>query len=184
MNSWLVIKKGIAYSFVFACIFLFVQGCDLESEEGQVIEPKKEFVHEINSGPQPWTHDNFDTDKFTFALFSDLSGGERAGIFNVAVSQLNLLRPDMIINIGDLIDGEYDTLPQLIEQWDFFDQRADQARAPVFYVGGNHDLTSEEMGQVWDDRYGKKYYHFVYKNVLFLVLNTEDNTPERMQRNF
>jgi hypothetical protein len=54
----------------------------------------------------------------------------------------------------------------------------------VFYAGGNHDLTGEMLRDVWDDRYGSSYYHFVYKDVLFLVLDTEDNTPERMQELF
>ncbi len=40
------------------------------------------------------------------------------------------------------------------------------------------------MQGVWDDRIGPRYYHFVYKNVLFLVLDTEDNTPERTQEIF
>ena len=30
-------------------------------------------------------------------------------------------------------------------------------------------------------RYGRRYYHFLYKNVLFLVLDTEDYSPARMQ---
>ncbi len=40
------------------------------------------------------------------------------------------------------------------------------------------------MQSVWDQRYGRRYYHFIYKNVLFLVFDTEDNTPERMQEIF
>ena len=40
------------------------------------------------------------------------------------------------------------------------------------------------MQGVWDERHGRSYYHFIYKDVLFLVLDTEDNTPERMQEIF
>ena len=56
--------------------------------------------------------------------------------------------------------------------------------APIFYVGGNHDLTGSVLQRVWDERVGRRYYHFVYKNVLFLVLDTEDNSPERAQEIF
>ena len=144
------------------------------------------FQHQVTSESKPWTHQQFDdsNEKFTFAILSDLTGSEREGIFKVAVAQLNLLRPDMIINVGDLIEGGHENLEELNAQWDSFDERADKAKAPVFYVGGNHDLTNDEMWEVWDQRYGKRYYHFVYKNVLFLVLNTEDNTLERMQEIF
>ena len=63
------------------------------------------FQHNLE-GTLPWTNENFDAskNKFTFAIFSDLAGGEREGIFEVAVEQLNLLRPEFVINVGDLID--------------------------------------------------------------------------------
>ncbi len=40
------------------------------------------------------------------------------------------------------------------------------------------------MWKVWDERYGQRYYHFIYKNVLFLVLDTEDNPPDIQQQIF
>jgi len=137
----------------------------------------------LQTGPFPWTKAQADTSagKFTFAVFSDLSGGEREGVFEVAIEQLNLLRPELIMNVGDLIEGGTDDVAELAAQWDAFDERARRARAPLFYAGGNHDLTGEVLREVWRERNGPLYYHFVYKNVLFLVLDTEDNTPERMQ---
>ena len=144
------------------------------------------FEHAVAGDVRPWKHENFDNDadKFTFAVFSDLTGGEREGVFEVAVEQLNLLRPELIVNVGDLIEGESIDRQEIDAQWDSFDARAGKARAPVFYVGGNHDLSGTFLQSVWDDRLGKRYYHFVYKNVLFLVLDTEDNTPERSQEIF
>lgn len=144
---------------------------------------KKEFRHQLTTKSQPWTHEIFDDseDKFTFALFADLTGGERSGVFDVAIAQLNLLRPNFIINVGDLIEGDHKNLGELKNQWDTFDNRVEKAIAPVFYVGGNHDLSDAQMTQVWETRYGATYYHFIYKNVLFLVLNTEDNSIERIK---
>jgi len=138
------------------------------------------FQHDFTEPAVPWTKTGFDNEegKFTFTLFSDLSGGERDGVFAVAVEQLRLLRPELIVNVGDLIDGGDLSHEQLNEQWDNFEQRANRARTRVFYVGGNHDLTGTDLRQVWDERYGSKYYYFVYRNVLFLVLDTEDNPPD------
>jgi hypothetical protein len=118
-------------------------------------------------------------DKFTFAVFADLTGGERPRVFEIAVAQLNLLRPELIMNVGDLIEGGTTDLDELNAQWDSFDKRAAKALAPIFYAGGNHDLTGEALRNVWEERNGRRYYHFVYKDVLFIVLDTEDNTPER-----
>ena len=156
-----------------------IAGCSAATDEPT-------FQHESSGDLRSWTHENFDSsdDKFTFAIFSDLTGGERDGIFATAVAQLNLLRPELIINVGDLIDGGSEDVAEIAAQWESFDERAERARAPVFYVGGNHDLTGEVLQGVWDDRIGPRYYHFVYKNVLFLVLDTEDNTPERTKEIF
>ena len=141
------------------------------------------FQHDFTGSTVPWTHGDFDdeSDKFTFALFSDLTGGEREVVFEVAVEQLRLLRPELIVSVGDLIDGGTMDHEQLEQEWNSFDERANRARAPVFHVGGNHDLTNPEMWEVWEERYGKRYYHFIYKNVLFLVLDTEDNPAEFQQ---
>ena len=130
----------------------------------------------------PRTNSSYDAggDKYTFAVHSDLTGGEREGIYAVAIEQLNLLRPEFIINVGDLIEGDNDETV-VDRQWDSFDERVGRARAPVFYVAGNHDRTGPLMQSVWDRRLGRGYYHFRYKDTLFLVLDTEDNTPERMQ---
>ena len=143
------------------------------------------FVHDVTGPALPWTHENFDSpagvdDRLTFALFADLTGGERPGVFDVAIEQLNLLRPELIVNVGDLIEGDSDDPAILAEQWDAFDERADRARAPIFYAGGNHDLTGDVLRGTWAERYGPTYYWFRYDDVLFLVLDTEDNTAERM----
>lgn len=141
------------------------------------------FRHDIDAGPTPWNHANFDSEpgKFTFAVFSDLTGGEREGIFAVAVEQLRLLRPELILNVGDLVEGGEVPRETWVAQWDSFDERASRTRAPVFHTGGNHDLTSALGGEVWVSRFGRRYYHFVYRDTLFLVLDTEDNPPDVQQ---
>lgn len=162
---------------ILSAIFMVLCACAIQPETAPA---QAEFQHDFKGTAVPWTHTGFDNEdgKFTFALFSDLTGGEREGIFDIAVEQLRLLRPELIVNVGDLIEGGDVSHDQLMEQWDTFDERANGVRAPVFYVGGNHDLTGNELRQIWDERYGSKYYHFIYKNVLFLVLDTEDNPPE------
>ena len=117
-------------------------------------------------------------EQFSFAVFSDLTGGERDGVFAVAVEQMNLLRPELILSVGDLIEGATTDPAQLNAEWDAFDTRAERALAPLFRVGGNHDLSHPVLWQVWEQRNGPRYYHFFYKNALFLALDTEDQTAE------
>ena len=141
------------------------------------------FRHEITTSAKPWTDKSFDNapNKFTFAVFGDLTGGERKRIFETAVAELNLLRPELIMSVGDYIKGASRDPKVLNREWNDFDRRANRSLAPIFYVGGNHDLGGALLRDVWKQRRGPWYYHFVYRNVLFLVLDSEDISPERMR---
>lgn len=140
------------------------------------------FQHDIIQGPTPWTHENFNSNRsqFTFAIISDLNGGEREGIFDVAVAQISLLGPEFILSVGDLINGGTEDRNQLLKEWGSLDERAARTPIPLFRVGGNHDLTNVIMREFWAEKYGPRYYHFVYKNMLFLILDSEDYSEERI----
>lgn len=160
-----------------ALICLFGFGCS------QPIPVQPKFEHEITEGPKPWTSENFELEEedFTFAIISDLNGGEREGVYSKAVEQLNRLDPTFVLSVGDLIDGGTEDSLQLKKEWDFFDQRTAQLQMPFFYLGGNHDLTNLKMRDFWKKRYGPRYYHFVYENVLFLMMDSEDYEDQRME---
>ncbi len=117
---------------------------------------------------------NNDPDNFQFAIVSDRTGHHRTGVFNQAVDKLNLLRPEFVLCVGDLIQGKIEDEKELNTQWDEFDSLVNALDMPFFYLPGNHDISNEVMMDVWQKRLGRTYYHFVYKNVLFLCLNTED----------
>ena len=141
------------------------------------------FKHNLNSEKKPWNYEPAGKaeNEFTFAIIGDLNSGEREGVFEVAVEQINLMRPDLILSIGDLIDGGTEDTVQLKKEFDFFDQRVAKAMSPFFHVGGNHDLTNLTMRKYWEQRYGNRYYHFLYRNVLFLIIDSEDYEEKRFQ---
>jgi UDP-2,3-diacylglucosamine pyrophosphatase LpxH len=155
-------------------LLAFVAACQPSSQEL--------FRHSVESTARPWTHEDFDVadDRFMFAIFSDLYGGEREGVFAVAMEQLEMLRPELILNVGDLIDGGTEDRGRLASEWDAYDAKIASQTAPVFYIGGNHDLSNLEMRAFWEERYGARYYHFVYKDVLFLMLDSEDFADDMM----
>ncbi len=143
---------------------------------------KPVFKHDIVGNPKPWTGEEFELEEkdFTFAIISDLTGGERKGVFNVAVAQINRLEPTFVLSIGDLINGGTEDIAQLEKEWDSFDARASKLEMPFFYLGGNHDLTNPIMRKFWKERFGPRYYYFIYENVLFLMLDSEDFEEKRM----
>ncbi len=130
------------------------------------------------TGAKPWTSESFNNnnpDNFQFAVIGDRTGGaDPKGVFIRAMDQLNLLQPEFVINVGDLVEGYTEDRAQANAMWDEVEPMIQKLEMPFFFVGGNHDLGNDNMTQVWLDRHGATYYHFVYRNVLFLVLNSED----------
>ena len=163
------------YLSLLALILLLV-GC--KSNTKQVAN----FQHDILSGPTPWTSDVFELEEedFTFAIISDLTGGERPSIYSTAVSQLNRLDPTFVLSVGDLIDGGTEDTLQLAKEWDSFDGRTSKLNMPFFHLGGNHDLTNPTMREFWKNRFGPRFYHFVYEDVLFIMMDSEDYEEKRM----
>ncbi len=129
------------------------------------------------AGPNPWTHLNFQNNPahFQFAIMGDRHGSNRPGIFEKAVDQVNLLCPEFVMCVGDLVPGGVTDAAALIAQREEFDGWVRKLEAPFFYVPGNHDILNGSAGEtVWKERLGRLYYHFIYQDVLFLCLNTEE----------
>jgi hypothetical protein len=124
----------------------------------------------------PWTSTrlNNDPDEFQFAIVSDRTGGHRPLVFSRAVERLNLLQPEFVLSVGDLIEGGKKTDKQLEAEWQEFDGYVKRLEMPFFYVTGNHDVATADTTTMWQKRLGRLHYHFVYRNVLFLCLNSDD----------
>ena len=154
-------------------------GCNEEKETEPV------FISNIETESVPWTHLNFKDDPaaFQFAIVTDRTGGNRPGIFPKAMERLNWLQPEFVINVGDLIRG-YTTRPEEInKQWDEVESLISTLQMPFFYVPGNHDVSNHAMNDIWKQKFGRTYYHFIYRDVLFLCLDTQDGPREKIDRN-
>jgi hypothetical protein len=111
---------------------------------------------------------------FRFAILPDRTGGNRPDVFESAIAKLNLLQPEFVLTTGDLIDG-YTTDPKVwTAQWEEFDRLVNQLDMQLYYVPGNHDISNPLMLEAWRQRHGTPWSSFVYQNVLFLILHTED----------
>jgi serine/threonine-protein phosphatase CPPED1 len=156
---------GIALLGVGAAVVLSGVG---GGGSGKTFFPKEER--------NPVTHLRYNDDPtdFQFAIVSDRTGGHRAQVFSQAVENLNLLQPAFVLSVGDLIEGGKKTDEKLAAEWKEFDGFVNKLTMPFFYVAGNHDVAAAEAAKFWESKLGRRYYHFVYRNVLFLILNADD----------
>jgi hypothetical protein len=170
-------KLCITVSFIVWVMF-FVCSCG----------EKPLFVSDSASQINPWTNQKFlnDPSEFHFAIVSDRNGGERAGVFADAVTKLNLLQPEFVLCVGDLISGGTQDEKILSEQWNDLDSQIKRLEPPFFYLPGNHDIPNDVALKLWKQQHGRPYYHFIYKNVLFLCMNSQGGSekcqPETLSR--
>ena len=143
---------------------------------GEAIDAK------VDTEQKPWTHLNAlnNPDEFQFAIVTDRTGGHRPGIFMDGVRRLNLMQPEFVMSVSDLIEGYTENQEVLDKEWVEFNGFVEQLEMPFFYLPGNHDISNDYMTKDWERRFGPTYYHFIYRDVLFLCLNSEDPPDTQM----
>lgn len=164
--------KAKAYLF-FVLLFCLgmLGGCTSRSTSDFIIAEEER---------NPWTHLDQDSDAFQFAIISDRTGLPRDGVLEHAVAHVNRLQPDFVMSIGDLVEGytregRITDLDRIQRDWDTTTATLNTLTMPFFYVVGNNDINSPAAVPLWTQQFGKRtYYHFVFKDVLFVVLNSED----------
>jgi predicted phosphodiesterase len=134
----------------------------------------KTFFPKEERNPVTHLRWNEDDKQFQFVIVSDRTGGHRAQVFSQAVEKINLMQPAFVLSVGDLIEGGKKPEEKLAAEWKEFDGFVNKLEMPFFYVAGNHDAATKESSKFWEEKLGKRYYHFVYRNVLFLILNSND----------
>ncbi|MEN8191427.1 MAG: metallophosphoesterase [Bacteroidota bacterium] len=119
--------------------------------------------------------------KFTFAILGDKTGGGEFNwpIFDKAVDEINLLQPDFVIMVGDLIQGYTEDPTFVKEMWEEFKSHAEKLDVPLYVLPGNHDISNKIMYDYWEENIGLRYYSFVHNNSLFILLNSEEYKKEK-----
>jgi len=168
-------RTSLIYRLLLFCFSLIVFS---DTAPAQRTDQPARIIVDQSGSVHPWSHleVNNDPDNFQFAIVTDRTGGHRPGIFMDAIEKLNLLQPEFVVSVGDLIEGYTRDEEEIHRQWDEFQGFIGQLQMPFFYVPGNHDYINEVMASIWEEKFGPSYYHFVYRDVLFLCLNSEEAT--------
>ena len=101
-----------------------------------------------------------------------------------AVERVNLLRPEFVMLVGDLIEGYTNDVAQLETEWKEFLGFVDNLDMKFPFVAGNHDLSNPLMHKIWCQRFGPEWYSFDYKGVHFLCLSSADPETRIGDRQF
>jgi len=122
-----------------------------------------------------------------FIVFGD-SQFANPSEFERMIYEAELLAPDFVIQVGDLIQGYTHDRDKLRSEWRRFKNQISLLTAEYYPVPGNHDIVTAEAEEIYSEVWGKEklLYSFDYGNVHCIVLNSwngnEDDRITEWQR--
>ena len=130
---------------------------------------------------------------FHFVIYGDRTGGEPAGLafLRQAVADTNLIDPDLVMTVGDLIQG-YNKKPQWIEQMKEYRSIMKELNMEWYPVAGNHDIYWVGKGPApeghhesnYEEHFGPLWYSFEHKKTGFIVLYSDEGDPKTNKKGF
>ena len=154
------------------------------SKSTQVVTDRKDAIHL----PTPKTED-----AFQFIVYGDRTGGLPSGleVLRQAVKDTNLFSPDLVMTVGDLVEG-YNETPEWMQQMREFKGIMGSLDMAWYPVAGNHDIYWRGKGKSpvgqheasYEKHFGPLWYSFEHKDCGFIVMYSDEGDPKTNKKSF
>ena len=132
-------------------------------------------------------------EQFSFVILGVCTGGdftEGLEVMTEAVREINVLGPEFVFTVGDLIPG-YDKRSAWMEEAKAYREVVDSLEMEWYPVAGNHDVywwgegkPKTEHEEDFERVFGPLWYSFEYKGCLFIALFSDEGDPVTGAKSF
>lgn len=127
---------------------------------------------------------------FLLAILPDRTTGRAWGLpyLRQAVTDLNIISPDAVTTVGDLVQGYTRSMDEWREQVDEFQTIVRNLKAPFYPVPGNHDVISgfrdsndHQFESAYQSNFGPLYYSVNLDHVTLVGVYTDEALQSQPQ---
>jgi predicted phosphodiesterase len=105
------------------------------------------------------------------AVLGDRTGGHTPGVFPAIIDEVNSRDPDVVLAVGDLIEGYNKDIETIRDQWQEVLPMLQRIRAPLLVCPGNHDVFSAASEDLYKELIGPLYHTREVAGVRFYMLD-------------
>jgi len=106
-----------------------------------------------------------------FAILGDRTGGHVEGIYGKVVAEIEPLKPEFVMTVGDMIEGYETDTSAIIAEWREYLEIVKPLSMPIRYTPGNHDITYDVDEEPYRRFIGEPYYSFDHRGLHLVVLD-------------
>ncbi len=106
-----------------------------------------------------------------FAIIGDRTSQATPGVYEEIVAEVEEMKPDFVMTVGDAIQGYTKDTTTLNSEWDEYLSIIKPLTMPIYLTPGNHDITTDAALVTYRNRIGKPYYSFDVRNYHFIILD-------------
>lgn len=131
-------------------------------------------------------------ESFVFAILGDRTTGSAEGlkVLAKAVKEINLFGPDLVLNVGDMVNG-YNDREEWLKQMREYKNVVKGLEVPFYPVAGNHDVywrgkgrPAKEHEEDYEEHFGPLWYWFKQKGSVFIVLFSDEGNVTTGAKSF
>ncbi|MDP8238340.1 MAG: metallophosphoesterase [Candidatus Hatepunaea meridiana] len=106
-----------------------------------------------------------------FAVIGDRTGGHVPGVYGDIIGEIELMKPDFVLTVGDMIEGYSDDYDKVSAEWTEYKTLITPLTSSIYHTPGNHDIWDEKSLELFRQQIGDNYYSFDYKGLHFIILD-------------